>query len=109
MMAHTPIVHQKRPHAPPPRSPPPHPKSPLRLPPPPAGKLFVWGERNENSQLGMGQDQGVYRVAYPSIDHPVLNATLSVHPYTTRVVTSIGAGTAHSAAVTDLGVAYLWG
>jgi hypothetical protein len=76
---------------------------------PSPGKLFVWGERNENSQLGMGQEQGVYRVAYPAIDHPVLNATLSVHPYTTRVVRSISAGTAHSAAVTELGVAYVWG
>jgi alpha-tubulin suppressor-like RCC1 family protein len=73
------------------------------------GKLFCWGERNESSQLGLGQTQGSYRVSYPSVDTPVLNPTLSVHPYSTRNIVSVSAGTAHSAAVTELGVVYAWG
>ena len=74
-----------------------------------AGRLFVWGERNEASQLGMAQEQGVYRTSYPGIEEPTPNATLAVHPYSTRTLVSVSAGTAHSAAVTDVGVVFAWG
>jgi alpha-tubulin suppressor-like RCC1 family protein len=74
-----------------------------------AGKLFTWGERNESAQLGLGQTQGVYRVCYPTVATPTLNPTLSIHPYSTRVVAAVGAGSAHSAAISDTGILYTWG
>ena len=74
-----------------------------------AGKMFTWGELNDSGQLGLAQSEGRATGRFAPSQTPVLNPTLSVHPYSIRTIASVSAGTAHTAAVTDEGIAYTWG
>ena len=73
------------------------------------GKLFTWGEDNENAQLGVAQTQGAVRVRYEPVRRPEQNPTLAVHAVTKRVVVGVSAGSMHSAAVAADGTLYAWG
>ncbi len=74
-----------------------------------SGKLFCWGELNDSGQLGLAQAEGRAVGRFPPASVPQLNTTLSLHPYSTRPVIAVAAGTSHSAAIVADGIAYTWG